>query len=179
MNRMLCASMVLAWGLSAPAYADYPEMIPIEDPSLDGRTAPEIALSTLTGGQFSLSEARDAGQVVVLAFWASWCGPCQREIPALKILQEDLAGQPVQIVLVNVDKNAQDARRFLRRINVGEADLVVAMDNEAVALGSYGVLSMPTAFVIDRNGTVKITKVGYSEENGLTVIEEAIEEALR
>lgn len=179
MNRLLCAAAMLLVGWAGPAHATYPEMIPLEDASLDGRTAPPIELSTLTGGSFSLAETQSDGKVVVVAFWASWCGPCRRELPALNELQTTLDGRPVQIVLVNVDKAVQDARRFLSRVGIGEDDLIVAMDNEAVALGSYGVLSMPTTFVIDVNGTVKLTKVGYSDENGLTAIEAAIAEALQ
>lgn len=178
MDRRWSGLVALLLAASVPAQAAYPEMIPLEEVKLTGRTAPEVELSTLTGGSFSLQQARDDGKVVVLAFWASWCGPCQRELPALKELEKTLDDR-VQIVLVNVDKDARDAQRFLRRINLKDDDLVVAMDNEAIALGSYGVLSMPTSFVIDRNGTVKLSKVGYSTEKGLTELEAAIAGALR
>ncbi|MFT4974931.1 MAG: thiol-disulfide isomerase/thioredoxin [Myxococcota bacterium] len=178
MDRSLPGLLALLLGISAPAAAAYPEMIPLEDVALTGRTAPGIELTTLTGGDFSLEGARADGKVVVLAFWASWCGPCQRELPALKELQGTLSDD-VQIVLVNVDKDARDAQRFLRRIDISDDDLIVAMDNEAVALGSYSVLSMPTSFVIDRNGTVKLAKVGYSADKGLSEVEAAIAEALK
>lgn len=179
---------LLGWGMAlglglageeAAAQTPYPEMIPLADGALVGRTAPEVSLKTLTGGDFSLSSARQAGEVVVLSFWASWCGPCRREIPALQALQGSLSGRPVRIVLVNVDKDPRDARRFLSQIGLKEADMLVAMDNEAVALGSYGVMSMPTTVLVDRNGTVKLFKVGYSEEKGLAELEEAIAGALR
>jgi len=176
MDHRLTAMVALLVGLSAPAAAAYPEMIPLDDASLAGRTAPPIELSTLTGGSFSLEKAQAEGKTVVLAFWASWCGPCQRELPALKELQPSLPGD-VQIVIVNVDKDPRDARRFLKRVGINDDDLIVAMDNESIALGSYGVLSMPTSFVIDPRGTVKLAKVGYSADKGLAEIESAIAEA--
>lgn len=173
------ATMALLLGLSSPATAAYPEMIPLEDPSLVGRTAPPVELELLTGGSFSLDAAQEDGKTVILAFWASWCGPCQRELPALQQLQGTLGSTPVQIVLINVDKDRRDALRFLQRVNISADDMVVAMDNESIALGRYSVLSMPTSFVIDPNGTVKLAKVGYSTDKGLAEIEAAIAEALR
>jgi thiol-disulfide isomerase/thioredoxin len=175
----LLALVLWCGGAVAHAQTPYPEMIPIEELSLVGRTAPEVTLKTLSGDAFTLSSAQAAGEVVVLSFWASWCGPCRREIPALKELQASLGGRPVRIVLVNVDRDARDARRFLKQIGIGEQDMLVAMDNEALALGSYGVMSMPTTVLVDRNGTVKLFKVGYSEEKGLTELEDAINGALR
>ena len=178
-SALLTLGLWLGLGSTAQAQTPYPEMIPLEELSLVGRTAPEVKLTTLSGESFALSSAKSAGEVVVLSFWASWCGPCRREIPALKALQAELAGKPVRIVLVNVDRDARDARRFLKQIGVDESEMVIAMDNEAVALGGYGVMSMPTTVLVDRNGTVKLFKVGYSEEKGLSELEEAIREALR
>lgn len=179
MDRKWPATMALLLGVSTPAAAAYPEMIPLEDASLVGRTAPPVELALLAGGTFSLEDAQEDGKVVILAFWASWCGPCQRELPALQELQGSLDSEPVQIVLINVDKDKRDALRFLQRINMSADDMSVAMDSESVILGSYSVLSMPTSFVIDPNGTVKLTKVGYSTDKGLAEIETAIAEALR
>jgi len=173
---MLALGLSLGAGL---ARAAYPEMIPMEAVSLVGRTAPTVELTTLTGGRFSLEQARAEGNVVVMAFWASCCGPCRRELPALRALEAELTGKPVEIVLVNVDKDPRDAKRFLRQIGLTDEDLTVAMDNEAVALGNYGVMSMPTTFLVDRNGTVKLSKVGYSTEKGLKELEDAIAGALR
>ncbi|MEL6341631.1 MAG: TlpA disulfide reductase family protein [Myxococcota bacterium] len=167
--------LILAALLSAQAA--YPEMIPVQETAVVGRAAPGVSLQTLQGEDFSLEAAR--GEVVVFAFWASWCGPCRREMPALKQLQANLTDKPVQIVLINVDKDARDARRFLQQIGMTETDLKVIMDNEARVMGEYGVMSMPTTVLIDKNGTVKFSKVGYSTEKGLAELETAIAEALR
>lgn len=171
MNRAL---LMLLMSAPLPASA-YPEMIPLQEASLVGRAAPEVELSTLDGGQFVLSESR--GKPVVLAFWASWCGPCRKEMPALVALQQERAD--VQIVMVNVDRDLRDARRFLSQIGLSKDDAEIALDNEALALGAYGVMSMPTTFLIDQSGVVRFHKVGFSTEKGLAELEAALAEVTR
>jgi len=155
-----------------------PEMIPLEETSMVGRTAPAFELQSLAGTEISLEDMQ--GQVVVLSFWASWCGPCRAELPALQQLQQQLDNDSAntQIVLVNVDREKQDAIRFLAQVGMSKDDLPVLLDNDAVVMGHYGVLSMPTLFLVDRNGTIKFAKVGFSQEKGLTELEAAIEGAL-
>ena len=155
-------SMALAWA--------EPEMIPEEDLDLVGRSAPAISLPTLSGGHFSLEEQR--GKPVVLAFWASWCGPCRYELPALSVLSEQRPD--VQFIAVNVDKNSGPAKKFLRGIN--NMNLPVVLDSQSMILGEYSVISMPTLFLIDAEGTVQFIKVGYSKEKGLVELEAALSE---
>jgi len=153
-------SLLLLAGLAMAA----PEMIPEEDLVLVGRTAPEIELKTLDGDEFSLASLR--GNTVVLSFWASWCGPCRQELPALSALQETRSD--VQIYAVNVDRLRGKAQGFLRSV---QFELPIVWDNNSVAMGQWNVMSMPTMFVIDKQGTVKWRKVGYSRENGLSALE--------
>ncbi len=143
-------SLWLAAGLAVAA----PEMIPEQDLELVGRSAPLFELETLDGGSFSLEDAR--GSVVVLSFWASWCGPCRLELPALNRLQQERPD--LKIVAVNVDRERDDAEEFLSTLEIG---LPVALDNQAKALGEYAVMSMPTMFLVDTNGTVKFQKTGF------------------
>jgi thiol-disulfide isomerase/thioredoxin len=146
-----------------------PRMIP-EDSSIDliGRTAPTFQAKLLDGGDFDLEAHR--GQPVVLAFWASWCGPCRQELPALSKLQAER--DDIRIFAVNVDREEALARRFLAKV---EVDLPIVWDNEATSMGQYNVLSMPTTFLLDAQGTLKFEKVGYSNERGLTALIAAVE----
>ena len=154
-------SLTLAWA--------EPEMIPAEDLDLMGRAAPAISLPTLSGGQFTLEEHR--GKPVVLAFWASWCGPCRYELPALSLLAEQRTD--IQFIAVNVDKKSGPAKKFLRGID--DMKIPVALDSQSMILGEYSVISMPTVFLIDKEGTVQFTKVGYSKEKGLVELEAELE----
>jgi len=147
-----------------------PEMIPERPTSLVGRTAPEIAAPLLDGAQFTLASLR--GRVVVISFFASWCTPCRAELPALSELAQ--RRRDISIVAVNVDREPAAARAFLGPLDVR---LPIVLDHAAVALGRYGVVSMPTLFVVDRRGTVKYEKSGFNRETSLAEIERAIAEA--
>ena len=154
--------LVLSAALAAP------ELIPEVDVDLVGRTAPEFTAQLSEGEEFTLSQTR--GKPVVLSFWASWCGPCRQELPALAELQK--TRDDVVIYAVNVDRERKDASVFLQRVSF---DLPIVWDNRAEALGQYDVSSMPTMFLLDSNGTVKWRKTGFSRENGLKELEKALE----
>ena len=144
-----------------------PEMIPLDDENILGKTAPVFDLQTLDGKQVKLEDLR--GKPVVLSFWASWCSPCRYELPELNTLIYKYPN--IQFVAVNVDKSVGPAKKFLRGITL---DMPIVMDNSAVILGEYGVISMPTLFLIDSNGTVQYKKIGYSKEKKLVELETEI-----
>ena len=144
-----------------------PEMIPLDHKTLLGRTAPDFELKDNKGGKFTLSKQR--GKPVVIAFWASWCGPCQDELPQLVGLAKRYP--KVKFIAVNVDRNSSAGRRFMERLKL---KLPVAFDPENKALAQYDVASMPTSYIVDRKGTVKFRKVGFNKRDGLTQLENAL-----
>ncbi len=154
------------WLTTQPALAG-PEMIPEKDVDLIGRTAPEFTAKNDDGGDFALSDTR--GKPVVLSFWASWCGPCRLELPALAELQK--TRDDVVIYAVNVDRERGKAKQFLAKVKF---DLPIVWDNDAEALGHYDVMSMPTMFLLDEQGTVKWRKTGFSKQKGLVELEEQL-----
>lgn len=143
-----------------PTGARQPEMIPIEALDLLHKPAPGFELKTLDGGSFKLQDHK--GKTVVLSFWASWCGPCRKELPELAKLQKERSD--VEIFAVNVDRDKALAQKFLTTTPV---ELPIIWDQDSIALGQYEVLSMPTLFVIDKNQVVTFRKTGFSEERGL------------
>jgi thiol-disulfide isomerase/thioredoxin len=145
-----------------------PEMIPERDTDLLGRTAPAFEAKTFDGASFNLEDLR--GKTVVLSFWASWCTPCRQELPALSLLQKER--DDVVIFAVNVDRQRPPAEKFLRQV---QFDLPVVWDNESRAMGQYNVLSMPTMFVVDKAGTIKFRKTGYSRDKGLVELIAALD----
>lgn len=147
-----------------------PEMIPVGALDVVGQPAPPIELTMDDGSKWSLAEQK--GKVVVVSFWASWCGPCQRELPALT---EWAKTRPdVVFIAANVDRKKSDAMPFLKKVQVG---LPIGYDNDAQSVGQYSVMSMPTTFVIDKKGMVHAKKVGYSEERGFTELGKYLDEA--
>ncbi len=137
-----------------------PRMIPAESLDLVGRAAPAFELTMLEGSPFTLESQR--GKRVILSFWASWCGPCREELPALSELPKER--DDVVIYAINVDRNPSLAKGFLKKVDV---DLPIIWDPDSLALGQYEVLSMPTMFLLDENLTVKWRKTGFSRANGL------------
>lgn len=161
----------LLLGAPAPAAAA-PELIPLE--VFEAAKAATVSKDTLQasfplrdGGSFSL--AAHAGRPILLSFWASWCAPCRRELPALSRWATE--HPDVTIVAVNVDRTRPEADRFLQRVSF---DLPVAFDPDAKVLGAYGAISMPTMFLFDRSGQLVWRHTGYSEEKGFTELDAAL-----
>ncbi len=130
-----------------------------EAPALDrwkGARAPQLTLATLDGGRFDLAALR--GRRVVLDFWASWCGPCMREVPQLQRLV-DSAGKDV-VVLGISDEDGATVRRAVRDAGIGYA---VAAGRHALPEPFDGVDSLPTLVFIDKQGVIQSVLVGYHD----------------
>lgn len=113
-------------------------------------SAPGFTRPTLSGDAFRLSDQR--GEIVVLNFWATWCGPCRVEIPDFVQLQQELEGD-VQFVGVSLDEQGFTAvRPFAERMNINYP-LVTATDRIARAYG--GIPYLPMTFIIDQQGRVR------------------------
>ena len=157
--------------LLIPAALAAPEMIPVE--AFQAATAPRaddishLELPLSKGGTFKLAD--HAGQPVLLSFWASWCSPCRKELPALTDWAK--AHPDVAIIAVNVDRTSGDAQKFMDAIHF---ELPVAYDPDAAHLGQYGVTSMPTMFLFDRKGALVWRHTGYSTEKGFTELDAAV-----
>ncbi|MEM7244701.1 MAG: TlpA disulfide reductase family protein [Acidobacteriota bacterium] len=133
-----------------------PKMIPGSAPAMIGRQAPSRTLPLLNGGSSSLEEHR--GEVVMVTFWASWCGPCRKEIPELNEIYAELKDEGLKVIGVNVDKNPASARRWAQSNPI---EFPVLLDSKAELMGEYHVAFMPTLFVIDREGVVRKLQRGY------------------
>jgi peroxiredoxin len=123
--------------------------------ALVGETAPSLNLTDLGGVPVRLEELR--GSVVLLNFWATWCGPCKREIPDFIRFQETYAGGGLAIIGVALDKPAAVAS-FAERMNVNYR---IAVGDDATAETFGGIHSIPTSFLIDRKGVIRAVEVGY------------------
>jgi thiol-disulfide isomerase/thioredoxin len=113
-------------------------------------TAPAFELPTRAGGRISLESLR--GQVVMINFWASWCGPCRQEFPALDQIYRKYGPMGFSLIAVNVESDPTDAERFLAKVPVS---FPIAYDRDNVVSGEYGVSAMPTTLIVDRKGQVR------------------------
>ncbi|WP_437186643.1 TlpA family protein disulfide reductase [Planctomicrobium sp. SH668] len=117
--------------------------------ALVGQDAPEINLKMVGGSQFKLSEQK--GKVIVLDFWATWCGPCLRTMPLLHDLMKNYDSSQVELVSVNLEEPEEQIKSTLERLGL---DFKVAMDIDGVAAARYEATSIPQIVVVDQTGKI-------------------------
>ncbi len=103
------------------------------------------------------------GKVVVVTFWASWCGYCRQELPALNALQHQAGDQWLKIVAVNVKDPIRAYRPMLRQMH--DYDLVLSRDPHGTIAEGYGVKAYPNLWIIDPQGRVASHHVGYGSDS--------------
>ena len=115
-----------------------------------GSLAPDFQLPDLEGTPRSLSEYR--GNIVLLNFWATWCKPCTKEMPAMEDAQEQLKDQGLKVIAVN---ELEDTPRVQAHIRKHGHTFTVLMDHDNQVANMYGVVGLPVTVFIDREGMVK------------------------
>jgi thiol-disulfide isomerase/thioredoxin len=136
-----------------------------------GSQAPELAGALLSGDRFRLSDER--GHPVVLAFWASWCGPCMGELPGVERVAEQLRQPPhtARLIAVNTEGNRAAAGDAARRLGL---TMPIVLDDGS-ASAAYQVSSIPHTVIIDRAGKVTAVLHGAASEDELMRAIERVE----
>lgn len=124
--------------------------------AMAAQVAPDFTLKSTQGSNVRLSEQR--GEVILLNFWASWCGPCRQEMPKLVELQQRYSKLGFTVLGVNVDKDSALAQKLLKDIPV---NFPVLLDNTGDVSARYEVNAMPTTVIIDRDGNMRFRHRGY------------------
>ena len=131
--------------LSAPALAFTPT------------AAPDFSLAEMAGKAVNLGQFK--GQVVMINFWASWCGPCRKEMPVLEQLHRKYKPLGFTLLGVNVEPDSNDAIEWLKGTPVS---FPILLDTESKVSKLYAVQGMPSTVIVDRKGQVRFVHRGYS-----------------
>jgi peroxiredoxin len=117
-----------------------------------GATAPDFELTTLDGKPFKLSHLR--GKLVLLDFWATWCGPCVAELPNLKKLHEQHAADGLVVVSISFDRDADTARHYAADKGLTWTQLWAEKADKGPLAELYGVSAIPATILIGPDGKV-------------------------
>jgi peroxiredoxin len=121
-----------------------------------GSPAPDFTLAARDGGKVSLADLK--GQVVMINFWATWCGPCRQEMPLLAQLQAKYEPLGFTLLGVNVEPDSAAAVTWLKGMPV---TFPILFDTDSAVAGRFGVEGMPSTVFVDRNGQVRYVHRGY------------------
>lgn len=122
----------------------------------ENSAAPDFVLKSRNGHNVRLSELR--GQVVMINFWATWCGPCRQEMPLLETLYQRYKKLGFTLLGVNVEENSRPAANFLKDVPVS---FPVLFDSRNDVSKLYKVSGMPSTVIVDRDGKVRFAHTGY------------------
>jgi thiol-disulfide isomerase/thioredoxin len=149
-SRVLVALFAWAWIAAAAAGEPPPGLI-----ALDGRDAPALQLSDMDGRVTDLADLR--GGWVLVHFWASWCGPCRREMPTLDGLRAEIAPEALRIVLVNTAETDEEVFAFLA---IAAPGLDTLMDRDGSATQRWQPRGLPSTFLVDPQGKLRFLALG-------------------
>jgi len=121
------------------------------------RSVPEFSLPDMDGELHALQDYR--GKVVLINFWATWCPPCRREMPALEQLYRKLGDQPFAVLAINQWEDADLVFAYMGDLNVFPS-FPILFDPESKVSADFGVKGLPTSFLLDKQGRVVFRAVG-------------------
>ncbi len=156
-----------AWAADLGTLIDRAGLQPLQH----GTKIVNFALNDLSGHSVRLSSF--AGKVVVLNFWATWCGPCRSEMPSLETLYNKYKAQGLVVVGVNLEESSGAVRQFVKHDGI---TFPILLDSSGRVALAYGARSIPVTYVIDRAGDV--TSGGIGAHNWLSPATETLLKAL-
>ena len=165
MIKPLLFALLFAGAAGAPA---------AQKPLDVGAPAPSFDLPVVGNNQKHLALADLHGKVVLLDFWASWCGPCRQSFPLYEKLRGELPQQQFAVLAINLDEMADAPSAFLAEHPVGYASLA---DPAGEVARQFGLIGMPSSFIIDRDGVVRARYTGFKPED-IAVIRKEVNELL-
>ncbi|MEE8045656.1 MAG: TlpA disulfide reductase family protein [Dehalococcoidia bacterium] len=135
--------------------------------------APDFTLKSLEGSNLRLEEYR--GQVVLINFWASWCGPCRQEMPVLDRLHHRYEDTGFAVLGINVEGDSGSAQEIVDKTNV---TFPILLDDGQKVSELYSLEAMPSTVVVDRDGVIRYIHRGYKPGDEVKYVE-VVKELIR
>lgn len=155
-TAIACGTIMLGWCcLAAPAQAAGPRV---------GQKAPVFAAHNLYGKPVTLNQFR--GKVILLNFWATWCGPCRVELPRFDAWQARYSADGLQVLAISMDDNRDQARAMADRLHL---HFPMLAGNSRLGAAYGGIFGLPVTYLIDRDGIVRKRVEGETNLDQLEV----------
>jgi thiol-disulfide isomerase/thioredoxin len=145
---MLCALIVHTTGAMA-------DSIPKGIIVLDAKPAPELKLNNMDGEPFDLADVK--GRWAFVHFWASWCGPCRKEMPTIQTMSEHMADSGLEVVMVNTAETDDTVFSFM---GIVAPDLTPLLDYDGSVTETWQPRGLPSTFLVDPQGKLRYLALG-------------------
>ena len=136
-----------------------------------GKKAPSFELQSVTGDTIKLADLE--GKVVLLDFWAVWCGPCRKSMPFFQELQDKYGKEGLEVIGVHVDDRMpapEEVATYLEELGVTYTNVVSTVDTD----DEFMIFAMPTTYVIDQKGIIVKRHIGYDPVTAPAELEEIV-----
>ena len=140
--------------------------------NLEGKQAPDFSLQSLDGKAYKLSDLK--GKIVLIDFWATWCGPCREELPIIEKLHREFKDK--NLVVLGISNEDRDTiEKFLKN---NPLTFPILLDEKGKVAKSYRVVAIPRLLLIDKTGKIRKDILGYNPRNE-EILRELIERLLK
>ena len=160
--KVIIITLLLA--LALPVFANASQV---------GTSAPDFSLMDVNGKVVTLKQF--TGKVVFLDFWAPWCDPCREELPELDALYKKYNSDGLEVIGVDIDDSEKLKAEFLQKFPVA---FTILIDKKGIIRREYSFRTLPTAFIIGRDGVIQYVHMGFGKEF-LQIYEQEITELLK
>jgi thiol-disulfide isomerase/thioredoxin len=151
LNTVAVSACLWFFALSAPAAEPLPKGLLV----LDGREAPPLVLNDLDGERWDISTAR--GRWLFVHFWATWCGPCRKEMPTIQAIVSKFDASQLEIVLINTAESEDTVFAFLAEV---APDITPLMDSDGLVTERWQPRGLPATFFVDPDGRLQYLALG-------------------
>jgi thiol-disulfide isomerase/thioredoxin len=135
--------------------------------SVEGNVAaPALQLQDLQGKKHDLTDYK--GQVVLVQFWATYCGPCRKEMPSMNKMMKKMDDVPFKILAVDMGESKEEVQQFVSEV---KPEFTILMDEDGKSIGDWRVFAAPSNFIIDPEGNIRYTLFGGVEWDSDELIE--------